>query len=75
MKVKDMVGQGKMVKYQHYQNEQLWYVTECGFEFPVPISETNEAIFLAQDKAILYMRWINKHLKHIELAKKEQDVI
>ena len=32
------------------------------FEFPVPISDIGTATFLAEDKALLFMRYIRKHL-------------
>ena len=71
MNVKDMVKDNKKVKFLRYQNNELWYVTECGFEFPIPISDTGEAAFQAEDKALLFMRWINKHVKFISESKKE----
>ena len=40
-----------------------------GFEFPVPINDVGNARFL-QDKAILFMRWIRKHIDTIEKEKK-----
>ena len=71
MNIKEMI-QNKTVKFVRYQNKELWYVTECGFEFPVPISDTGEASFMNQDKALLFMRWIRKHIEHINNAKIEQ---
>lgn len=70
--IKDMVSQGKRVEFVRYQQQELWYKTECGFNFPVPISDTGEASFAAEDKAIMFMRWIKKHLDSISVAKKEQ---
>lgn len=72
MSIKEMVANNKQVKFVRYQNKELWYQTECGFEFPVPIEDTGNAIFIAQDKALLFMRWIRKHLNEIQSAKKEQ---
>jgi len=66
--VKDMV-KDKQVTFLHYRENELWYTTECGFEFPVPIDDVGTAYMNAQDKAILYMRWIRKHLAMIEEAK------
>ena len=74
MSIKEMVRPGQLVHFNYYQNKELWYVTDCGFEFPVPIEDTGEAAFYSQDKAMLFMRWIRKHLAHIEAAKKEQGV-
>lgn len=72
MNIKEMVSNGKRVQFIRYQNKELWYVTECGFEFPVPLSDTGEAAFLAEDKALLFMRWIRKHVDTINTAKQDQ---
>jgi hypothetical protein len=73
MNIKEMV-QNKKVKFVRYQNKELWYVTECGFEFPVPISDTGEASFVSEDKALLFMRWIRKHIENINAAKLEHSL-
>lgn len=70
MSIKEMVV-NKTVSFVRFQNNELWYTTECGFEFPVPLVDTKEAIFLNQDKASYFMRWLRKHLETIEAAKKE----
>jgi hypothetical protein len=54
------------VTFQYYFDKQLWYKTENGFEFPVPIDDTAGARFLAKDKATIFMRWIRKWLKVID---------
>jgi hypothetical protein len=74
MSIKEMVSNGKRVQFIRYQQSELWYKTECGFEFPVPISDTGDASFGADDKAILFMRWIKKHVDNINTAKAEQMV-
>lgn len=68
MKIIDMV-KNKKVMFIHYANKELWYKTEDGFEFPVSIEDTGNATFLAEDKAILYMRYIRKHKEMIDTAK------
>ena len=70
--IKDMVKDGKKVRFTFYRDRQLFYQTECGFEFPVPIEDIGNATFLAEDKAILFMRYIRKHLKTIDDARAEQ---
>jgi len=72
-KIKDMV-KNKLVEFQFYRDGDLWYKTECGFQFPVPISDTKGALFLRTEKAILLMRYIRKHLELIdsELLKQEE---
>lgn len=61
--LKNMVNNNKQVTFIRYFDGDLWYKTECGFEFPVPVLDVGTATFLAQDKAILFMRYIKKHLK------------
>jgi len=60
------------VKFSHYQNGELWYFCEDyeTFLFPVPISDTNEAKFLAEDKAMLFMRWIKARYGILEFENK-----
>lgn len=72
MKLKDIVANGKKVKFLRYQKNQLWYVSDCGFEFPVPISDTGEASFSNEDKALFFMRWIRKHIENINEGKQIQ---
>ena len=62
MNIKDMVANGRQVRFARFSVDELWYVTEDGFEFPVPIADTGEASFLSQDKAMLFMRYIRKHI-------------
>jgi hypothetical protein len=64
----DMVKNGKTVSFLKCDNGTLWYVTECGFEFPIPREDMND-VFLLKDKAMLFMRWIRKHIQEIESAK------
>lgn len=64
----------KQVHFDHYRLGELWYKTDDGFEFPVPITDCGNGIFMRDDKAILFMRYIRKHLIAIDEAKKEQDV-
>lgn len=55
-------GAPRQVRFLRYRAGNLWYVTETGFEFPVPIADIGEATFLAEDKATLFVRYIRKHL-------------
>ncbi len=64
--IKEMVENNQKVRFRFYRDGQLWYGTECGFEFPVPIADAGTATFLAEDKAILFMRYIRKHLEFLK---------
>ena len=67
--IKEMVIDNKKVRFLHYKQKELWYVTETGFEFPVHIDDVGDGIFKAEDKALLFMRWIKKHIKMLEDAR------
>lgn len=66
LSIKDMVSNNKKVRFVRYQKKELWYVTEDGFEFPVPIEDCGDGDFKDEDKALVFMRWIRIHLKSIE---------
>ena len=72
--IKDMVKEKRKVTFKFYRDGQLWYETECGFEFPVPISDAGTATFLAQDRAILFMRYIRKHIECLKRSMEEHEM-
>lgn len=54
------------VNFSHYFDGNLWYETSTtNFLFPVPISDIGNAKFLATDRAMLFMRYIRKHMELI----------
>lgn len=63
--VKEMVKDNKKVTFKFYRAGNLYYTTECGFVFPVPISDIGEATFLVEDKALLFMRYIRKAVQEL----------
>lgn len=69
MNIKDMVSGDKKVKFVRYREGEFIYTTECGFEFTVPLSDLGKATLLAEDKALLFLRYIRKQ---VELNKQEQ---
>ena len=56
---------------KHYRMGSLWYETESGFLFEVPISETGNGIFNQEEKTITLMKWINRQLDNNDKAKLE----
>lgn len=55
------------VFFMRYNDGNLWYKTENDhFEFPVPTTDAGNAVFLAVDKGILFMRYIRKHMELLE---------
>lgn len=70
---------GNKVHFGWYQAGNLWYRVEFKdpdsdenmfYEFPVPVEDVGEAVFHAEDKAILFMRYIRKHMALEEEANK-----
>ena len=62
MRILDLV-KGKKARFVFYRDGIFIYETEDGFQFPIPASDMGSATLLAEDKAILFMRWIRKHLE------------
>lgn len=54
------------VKFQFYKAGNLYYQNEKGLVFPVPIEDIGEATFVNEDKALLFMRYIRRHLDTIK---------
>ena len=52
----------RIVTFTHYFDGDLWYQTESGFKFPVPVNDIGNATFKATDHAPLFMRYIRKQL-------------
>ena len=67
--IKEQVKDNKKVFFQYYRENCLWYKTEDGFIFPVPVEDIGNATFLAEDKAILFMRYIRKYRDKLEAEK------
>ena len=61
--LKELVADGKLVHFQFYRKGELHYKTEDGFSFVVPASDTGDGVFLASDRAMLFMRYIRKQLE------------
>lgn len=61
--LKELVGQGKQVHFQFYRKGELVYKTDDGFDFVVPVDDCGDGVFLATDKAMLFMRYIRKQLE------------
>lgn len=60
--LKELVGNDKQVHFQFYRKGELFYKTDDGFEFSVPVADAGDGVFLASDRAMLFMRYIRKQL-------------
>jgi len=66
----DLVKDNKVVRFAYFRDNEFWYQHQDGLLFPISIQEatTGKATFLAEDKAIYFMRWIKRY---IEACKQE----
>jgi len=64
--IKDMVSEGKVARFVYYRDQALHYETESGFLFPVPVDETGSATYKREEKAMLLLRYIRKHVKYLQ---------
>lgn len=76
LKITAMVKDNKQVTFSHFKEGHLWYVhDETGFEFPVPVDDVGSATMLAKDKAMLFMRYMRKHIEMLSQAKTEAHAV
>lgn len=61
--LKELVGPGKTVQFIMYRKGELHYRTSDSFDFVVPIEDCGDGVFLSDDKAMLFMRYIRKQLE------------
>ena len=66
MNIKEIVGNKQKAHFMYYRKGELWYKTDNGFIFPIPISDTGDGQFNATDKAMIFMRYIRLYLKELE---------
>lgn len=67
--LKSLVNNGQKVHFSFYRDGELWYkVSKSNFEFPIRGDDLKGATFKAEDKAILFMRWIKAHLDYLQEA-------
>lgn len=66
---------GKKAVFQYYRSGNLYYKTDDGFEFPVPISDTGEASFNNEHSALELMRWIRNQVDVIKKGNQLNGVV
>ena len=74
MNIKDIV-KDQTARFVFYRDECLFYETDNGFQFPVPVADAGSATFNSEERAILLMRYIRKHIAKTESAKVKQEQV
>jgi hypothetical protein len=75
LSLNDMVKDNKQVSFLRFKAGELWYRTEDGFDFPVPVADVGNATMLAQDKALLFMRHIRRQIDLLNRARIESRIL
>jgi hypothetical protein len=70
MTITDHVRNNQKVHFKFYRLGTLYYETEQGLLFEVPISDTGNGVFNSEEKAINFMRWIRPQMEKNEKALK-----
>jgi hypothetical protein len=62
-----------MSTFSYFRAGNLWYITDTGFEFPVPVEDTDGATFDSSVKSLMLMRWIKKHIDVVNTGINQSD--
>ncbi len=68
--IKDIV-KGQNAHFVFFQDDTLFYETDAGFLFPIPVSDIGSTRLSETEKAIRLMRWVRRHLENTKAAKAE----
>jgi len=58
-------------KFIHFVDKELWYETDSGFQFPIPLNDVGTTLFVAEYKGIRLMKWIRKHRELVNVEKEK----
>ena len=67
--IKRAISSQRKARFSYYRDGSLWYVTEFGEIFSVPVSDIGNATFNAEEKALHLMRYMRKWNASLETAK------
>ena len=65
--IKDHVKENQKVKFKFYKMGKLFYETELGLIFEIPLTDTGNASFMNEAKALNFMRWIRPALEKLKM--------
>ncbi len=69
--LKNLVGNGKLARFQNYRHNEFTYMLDCGFVFTVPVADINGNSELGPyESAMAMMKWIKQRLDLIKDAEK-----
>lgn len=64
-----ILNDNESVRFMFFLSGKLWYRTESGFKFPVPIKGSLQSVFLNEDRAKRFYPYIKAHAEKLHKAK------
>ena len=64
-----ILDDNECVSFMFFLSGKLWYRTESGFKFPVPIKGSGQSVFLSEDRAKRFYPYIKAHAEKLDKAK------
>ncbi len=65
MKIDNILKNNESVRFIFFLSGKLWYRTESGFKFPVPIKGSGQSVFLNEDRANRFYPYIKAHAEKL----------
>ncbi len=67
MKVDKILQDNESVYFMFFLSGKLWYRTESGFKFPVPVKGVpGQSVFLSEDRANRFYPYIKAHAEKLD---------
>ena len=66
MNIEQILQKNESVNFTFFLSGKLWYRTESGFKFPVPIKGSGQSVFLNEDRANRFYPYIKAHALKLE---------
>lgn len=67
--VEKILKDNESVRFMFFLSGKLWYRTESGFKFPVPIKGSGQKVFLNEDRANRFYPFIKAHAEKLSKPK------
>ena len=72
--LRSLVSKNKKAHFVRYYEGELFYKTDCGFIFPIPIAESDKFPFHAKEDTTGLIRWIQRQREFLLQHEKSQYV-
>ncbi|MEM7401423.1 MAG: hypothetical protein AAF304_05675 [Pseudomonadota bacterium] len=66
MKLEKILQDNENVRFMFFLSGKLWYRTDSGFKFPVPIKGSGQSVFLNEDRVNRFYPYIKAHAQKLD---------